>query len=92
MSEGVFVYTGKAPTVSVRDWVRLGHREDFRVIASGTTLAATAPRTSGDRAHLGDGHCRLVGQLVSAPIVITPTTVPATYVPTSAGRTSRRQR
>ncbi|RPE78334.1 MULTISPECIES: esterase-like activity of phytase family protein [unclassified Frondihabitans] len=84
-SEGVFVYTGKAPTVSVGDSVLVSATvKDFRAIASGTTLATTSYLSVTE---LTSATATVVssGNELPAPVVITPTTVPATYAPDLGG-------
>ncbi|ROQ39799.1 putative extracellular nuclease [Frondihabitans sp. PhB188] len=84
-SEGVFVYTGAAPTVAVGDSVLVSASvKDYRAIASGTTLATTSylsvtELTSPTVSVLSHDNA------LPAPVVISPTTVPAVYAPDLAG-------
>ena len=85
-SEGIFVYTGSAPTVDRRR-LRAGHRQGP---ASSTRWPAATPwpppRTCrSPRSTRPASSVLSSGNALPAPIVLTPTTVPDTYAPDLGG-------
>ncbi|HEY4269693.1 MAG TPA: lamin tail domain-containing protein [Galbitalea sp.] len=82
-SSGVFVFTS-SPTVTVGDDVLVtGKVSDFYTLSSGETVANTASLSTTEIAPT------LVTTLskanaLPAPVILTPTTVPALYAPTTA--------
>ncbi|MGN6125702.1 MAG: lamin tail domain-containing protein, partial [Humibacter sp.] len=84
-SEGVFVYTGSAPSVKAGDSVLVsGGVKDYYPLASGDTLAKTSNLSITE---IENPQVYVVshGNPLPAPIVITPTTVPDTYAPDLKG-------
>ncbi|GAB3386874.1 hypothetical protein GCM10027568_05830 [Humibacter soli] len=80
-SEGVFVYTGSAPSVKAGDSVLVsGGVKDYYPLASGDSLAQTSNLSITE---IENPQVYVVshGNPLPAPIVITPTTVPNTYAP-----------
>ena len=84
-SEGIFVYTGSTPTVSLGDSVLVsGKVSDYYALSSGETLRARptcrSPRSAAD------GDRRLDRQRAAGPDRASrPTTVPDTYAPDLGG-------
>ena len=84
-SEGVFVYTGSAPTVTAGDSVLVsGTVRDYYPLASGDTVAQTSNLSVTE---IGSPSVVVVshGNALPAPIVITPSTVPEAYAPNLSG-------
>jgi predicted extracellular nuclease len=84
-SEGLFVYTGSAPTVAVGDSVLVsGKISDYYPLAGGTTTATTSNLSvteleSPSVTTLGSGNP------LPAPIVLSAADVPSTYAPNLGG-------
>lgn len=84
-SEGVFVYTGSAPAVAVGDSVLVsGTVKDYYTLGSGDTLATTS-NLSVTELQRTTVYVVSHGNPLPAPIVLTPTTVPALYAPDLGG-------
>jgi predicted extracellular nuclease len=84
-SEGIFVYTGSAPTVSVGDSVLVsGKVEEYYPLASGDTVSTTSNLSVTE---IEDATATVLssGNPLPAPEVITPSTVPDTYAPDLGG-------
>jgi uncharacterized protein len=84
-SEGVFVYTGSAPTVSVGDSVLVSAKvEQYYPLASGDTTATTSNLSVTE---LGNPTVVTLssGNPLPAPIVLSAANVPATYAPDLGG-------
>jgi uncharacterized protein len=84
-SEGIFVYCDSAPTVSVGDSVLVsGKVEQYYPLATGDTDATTS-NLSVTEIEDPTAITLSSGNALPAPIVLTPTTVPATYAPDLGG-------
>jgi uncharacterized protein len=84
-SEGIFVFTSSAPTVTVGDSVLVsGKVSDFYPLASGDTVSATS-NLSVTEIDSPTSTVLSSGNPLPAPIVLTPTTVPDTYAPDLGG-------
>jgi hypothetical protein len=84
-SEGIFVFTGSAPTVTTGDSVLVsGDVSEFYPLASGDTVAATS-NLSITEIDATTSAVLSSGNPLPAPIVLTPTTVPDTYAPNLGG-------
>ncbi|MCW2495061.1 lamin tail domain-containing protein [Jatrophihabitans sp.] len=84
-SEGIFVYTGSAPTVSVGDSVLVsGKVSDYYPLASGDSTSSTSNLSVTE---IGTSSTTVLssGNPVPAPILLTPTTVPSLYAPDLGG-------
>ncbi|WP_082763403.1 esterase-like activity of phytase family protein [Frondihabitans sp. PAMC 28766] len=84
-SEAVFVYSSTTPTVKVGDSVLVTATvKDYYALASGDTTATTSNLSVTE---LEDATAFVVssGNTLPAPIVLGPTTVPATYAPDLSG-------
>jgi predicted extracellular nuclease len=84
-SEGLFVYTGSAPTVAAGDSVLVsGKISDYYPLASGTTTSTTSNLSVTE---LGSPSVTTlsVGNALPAPILLTPATVPSPYAPNLGG-------
>ncbi|RKR76375.1 esterase-like activity of phytase family protein [Frondihabitans australicus] len=84
-SEGVFVYTSTTPTVKVGDSVLVTATvKDYYPLASGDTTATTSNLSVTE---LEDPTAYVVssGNALPAPVVIGPSSVPATYAPDLSG-------
>lgn len=84
-SEGIFVFTGSAPTVSAGDAVLVsGKVSDFYTLSSGDSLSSTSNLSVTE---IGTATVTVVsaGNDLPAPIVLGPTTVPNTYAPDLGG-------
>ncbi|MGH8962060.1 MAG: endonuclease/exonuclease/phosphatase family protein [Jatrophihabitantaceae bacterium] len=80
-SEGIFVYTGSAPPVSVGDSVLVsGTVSDYYPLSSGETVATTSNLSTTE---IGTSTVIVLSHAnaLPAPIVLTPATVPDTYAP-----------
>jgi predicted extracellular nuclease len=84
-SEGVFVYTSSAPSVKVGDSVLVsGTVKDYYQVASGDTVATTSNLSVTEIQDPTD-YVVSSGNALPAPVVLGPTSVPATYAPDLAG-------
>jgi hypothetical protein len=84
-SEGVFVYTGSAPTVAAGDSVLVsGKVQDYYPLASGETTSTTS-NLSVTEIDQSSVSVVSTGNTLPAPIVIDPDTVPDTYAPDLGG-------
>jgi uncharacterized protein len=84
-SEGIFVYTGSAPAVSVGDSVLVtGKVEQYYPLASGDTDATTS-NLSVTEIESPTAITLSSGNPLPAPIVLTPGLVPSTYAPDLGG-------
>ncbi len=84
-SEGIFVFTGSAPTVEAGDSVLVtGKVSEFYPLASGDTVAATS-NLSITEIDATSSTTLSIGNPLPAPIVLTPSTVPDTYAPDLGG-------
>lgn len=84
-SEGVFVYTGTAPTVAVGDSVLVSATvKDYYQVASGDTLATTS-NLSVTELQNATAAVLAHGATLPSAIVLGPDTVPATYAPDLGG-------
>jgi uncharacterized protein len=84
-SEGIFVYTGSTPTVSVGDSVLVsGTVKDYYPLASGDTTSTTS-NLSVTEIENPTADVLSSGNPLPAPEVITPSTVPDTYAPDLGG-------
>ncbi|HEX3907101.1 MAG TPA: endonuclease/exonuclease/phosphatase family protein [Mycobacteriales bacterium] len=84
-SEGIFVFTGSAPTVNVGDSVLVsGKVSEFYPLASGDTVSATS-NLSITEIDATSSSTLSSGNSLPAPIVLTPSTVPDTYAPDLGG-------
>ena len=84
-SEGIFVFTGSAPTVAAGDSVLVsGKVQEFYPLASGDTVATTSNLsiTEIDQTSVST---QSTGNILPAPIVLGPDTVPAVYAPDLGG-------
>jgi predicted extracellular nuclease len=84
-SEGIFVFTGSAPTAATGDDVLVtGKVQEFYPLASGDTAAATSNLsiTEIDQTSVST---QSSGNALPAPIVLGPDTVPALYAPDLGG-------
>ena len=84
-SEGLFVYTGAAPTVAVGDSVLVsGKAQSYYPLASGDTAATTSNLSVTE---IGTATVTKVssGNPLPAPIVLSAANVPATYAPDLGG-------
>jgi len=84
-SEGLFVYTGSAPTVAVGDSVLVsGKIQDYYPLASGDTTSTTSNLSETELT--GPSVTTLsTGNALPAPIVLSAATVPSTYAPDLGG-------
>ena len=86
-SEGVFVYTGSAPSVAVGDSVLVSAKvSDYYTLASGTTTASTS-NLSVTELSAPTVTTLSSGNALPAAIVLSPDTVPSTYAPNLGGGT-----
>jgi predicted extracellular nuclease len=84
-SEGIFVFTGSAPTVKVGDSVLVsGKVSDFYPLSSGESVSTTS-NLSVTEIDQTAATLLLGDNALPAPIVLTPTTVPDTYAPDLGG-------
>ncbi|MCU1528675.1 MAG: hypothetical protein JWP75_2438 [Frondihabitans sp.] len=84
-SEGVFVYTGRRPSVAVGDSVLVSATvKDYYPLASGDTTATTSNLSVTELSSATDTVLS-EGNALPAPIVIGPTTVPDLYAPDLGG-------
>jgi len=84
-SEGIFVFTGSAPTVSPGDDVLVsGKVQEFYPLSSGDTVAATSNLSITEIDQTGV-LTQSAGSPLPAPVVLGPGTVPATYAPDLGG-------
>lgn len=84
-SEGVFVYTSKAPTVHVGDSVLVTATvKDYYPLASGDTTSTTS-NLSVTELESATSTVVSSGNTLPAPVVIGPDTVPGTYAPDLSG-------
>ena len=84
-SEGIFVYTSSAPTVTTGDSVLVtGKVQEYYPLASGDTVATTSNLSITEIDQTGVSVVSS-GNALPAPIVLTPTTVPDTYAPDLGG-------
>ena len=84
-SEGVFVFTGSAPTVAAGDSVLVsGKVQEFYPLASGDTVATTSNLSITEIDQTGVSVVSS-GNALPAPIVLGPATVPDTYAPDLGG-------
>jgi predicted extracellular nuclease len=84
-SEGVFVYTGSAPSVAVGDSVLVSATvKDYYPLASGDSVSTTSNLSVTE---LEDSSVTVLSHSNALPaaIVLTPTTVPALYAPDLGG-------
>ena len=84
-SEGLFVFTGSAPTVAVGDSVLVsGKAQAYYPLASGDTVATTSNLSVTE---IGTATVTEVssGNALPAPIVLSAANVPATYAPNLGG-------
>ncbi len=84
-SEGLFVYTGSAPTVAVGDSVLVsGKIADYYPLASGDTTSTTSNLSVTE---LGSPSVTTLstGNALPAPIVLSAANVPPTYAPSLGG-------
>jgi predicted extracellular nuclease len=84
-SEGLFVYTGSAPTVSAGDSVLVsGKVQDYYPLADGDTTSTTSNLSITE---LENASVTTVssGNALPAPIVLSAANVPATYAPDLGG-------
>jgi uncharacterized protein len=84
-SEGIFVFTGSAPTVSPGDAVLVsGKVQDFYPLSSGDTVSTTSNLsiTEIDQTSVST---QSAGNPLPAPIVLGPSTVPDHYAPDLGG-------
>ncbi len=84
-SEGIFVFTSSAPTVSAGDSVLVsGKVSEFYPLASGDTVATTSNLSITE---IDDPSVITLsaGNPLPAPIVLDPATVPGTYAPDLGG-------
>ena len=85
-SEGIFVFTGSAPTRTPGDSVLVsGKVQDFYPLASGDTVATTSNLSITEIDQTGVSVVS-TGNALPAPIVIGPSTVPNTYAPDLGGK------
>jgi predicted extracellular nuclease len=84
-SEGVFVYTGTAPSVAVGDSVQVSATvKDFYPLASGDTTQTTSNLSVTELEN--SSVCEVSqGNVLPAPLVLGPDTVPAVYAPDLGG-------
>jgi predicted extracellular nuclease len=84
-SEGLFVFTGSAPTVQAGDSVLVsGKVQDFYPLSSGDTVATTS-NLSVTEIDQTDVSVLSSGNPLPAPIVLGPGTVPDSYAPDLGG-------
>jgi hypothetical protein len=84
-SEGIFVFTSSAPTVTTGDSVLVtGKVQEFYPLASGDTVATTSNLSITEIDQTGVSVVSS-GNALPAPIVLGPTTVPDTYAPDLGG-------
>jgi uncharacterized protein len=84
-SEGIFVFTSRAPTVKVGDSLLVsGKVSDFYPLSSGETVSTTS-NLSITEIDATASNVLSSGNPLPAPIVLTPTTVPDTYAPDLGG-------
>lgn len=84
-SEGIFVYTGTAPTVAVGDSVLVSATvKDYYPLASGDTTATTS-NLSVTELENATSIVLSHGNGLPGPVVLTPTTVPDLYAPDLGG-------
>jgi uncharacterized protein len=84
-SEGIFVYTGSAPSVSPGDSVLVsGKVQEFYPLASGDTVATTSNLSITEIDQTGVTTLSS-GNPLPAPIVLGPDTVPDPYAPDLSG-------
>jgi hypothetical protein len=84
-SEGIFVFTGSAPTVSPGDDVLVsGKASEFYPLSSGDTVAATS-NLSITEIDQTDVSTQSTGNPLPDPVVLSPNTVPDTYAPDLGG-------
>ncbi|HEU5417133.1 MAG TPA: endonuclease/exonuclease/phosphatase family protein [Streptosporangiaceae bacterium] len=84
-SEGIFVFTGSAPTVSPGDDVLVsGKVQDFYPLSSGDTVATTSNLSVTEIDQTGV-ITQSAGNPLPAPVVLAPDTVPGTYAPDLGG-------
>ena len=84
-SEGIFVFTGSAPTVAVGDSVLVsGKINEFYPLSSGDTVSTTSSLSNTE---IGTPAVTVLstGNPLPAPIVVGPDTVPDTYAPDLGG-------
>jgi uncharacterized protein len=85
-SEGLFVFTGSAPTVHAGDSVLVsGKVADFYPLSSGDTVATTSNLSVTEIDQTGVSVLSS-GNPLPAPIVLGPDTVPAAYAPDLGGQ------
>jgi len=84
-SEGIFVFTSSAPTVTTGDSVLVtGKVQEFYPLASGDTVATTSNLSITEIDQTGVSVVSS-GNALPAPIVLGPATVPDTYAPDLGG-------
>jgi uncharacterized protein len=84
-SEGIFVFTGSAPTVAAGDSVLVsGKVQEFYPLASGDTVATTSNLSITELDQTGVSVVSS-GNPLPAPIVLGPDTVPGAYAPDLGG-------
>ncbi len=84
-SEGLFVYTGSAPTVAVGDSVLVsGKIQDYYPLSSGESTSTTSNLSVTELEDPGITTLS-TGNALPAPIVLGPATVPDTYAPDLGG-------
>jgi hypothetical protein len=84
-SEGLFVFTGSAPSVQAGDSVLVsGKVQDFYPLSSGDTVAATS-NLSVTELDQTDVSVLSSGNPLPAPIVLDPAAVPGSYAPDLGG-------
>ena len=84
-SEGIFVFTGSAPTVTAGDSVLVsGKVQEFYPLATGDTVASTSNLSITEIDQTGVSVVSS-GNPLPAPIVLGPDTVPGTYAPDLGG-------
>jgi predicted extracellular nuclease len=84
-SEGIFVFTGSAPTVHAGDSVLVsGKVSDFYPLSSGDTVSTTSNLSTTE---IGTATSTVVssGNPLPAPVMLQPDTVPEVYAPDLGG-------
>jgi predicted extracellular nuclease len=84
-SEGIFVFTGSVPTVHVGDSVLVsGKVSDFYPLGSGETVSTTSNLSTTE---IGTATTTVLstGNVLPAPVMLDPNTVPNVYAPDLGG-------
>jgi hypothetical protein len=85
-SEGIFVFTGSTPTVSLGDSVLVsGKVSDFYTLSSGDSVSATSNLSTTEIGSSPSVITLSTGNALPAPVVLGPGNVPDTYAPDLGG-------